>query len=105
MDPAASWYVPAGVYVTVSRFEVTSPYQQIAMKYPLALMFSRLNQKFFFFTENKRRCGFFLDVFGLALPEYLDCALFPESSDPNICVGHHEVKAAKLRASRPGKYF
>ncbi|XP_018578515.1 atrial natriuretic peptide-converting enzyme-like [Anoplophora glabripennis] len=51
--------------------------------------------------ENKRRCGFFLDVFGLALPEYLDCALFPESSDPNICVGHHEVKAAKLRASRP----
>ncbi|KAJ8943426.1 hypothetical protein NQ318_020677 [Aromia moschata] len=54
-----------------------------------------------FISETKRRCGFFLDVFGLALPDYLDCLLFPESSDRNICVGHHEVKVAKLRASRP----
>nr|XP_023018355.1 uncharacterized protein LOC111507297 [Leptinotarsa decemlineata] len=51
--------------------------------------------------ETKRRCGFFLDVFGLALPEYLDCELFPESTNPNLCVGHHEVKQAKLHEARP----
>ncbi|XP_060537092.1 atrial natriuretic peptide-converting enzyme-like [Cylas formicarius] len=51
--------------------------------------------------ETKRRCGFFLDVFGLSLPKYLECSLFPESGDPNICIGHAEVKAAKLRESKP----
>ncbi|KAF5288658.1 hypothetical protein FQR65_LT11971 [Abscondita terminalis] len=51
--------------------------------------------------EMKRRCGFFLDVFGLALPEYLECYLFPESTDPEVCVGHHEVKEAKIRAQKP----
>lgn len=53
--------------------------------------------------ETKRRCGFFLDVFGLPLPEYLECGLFPESTDSEICVGHKEVKDAKLRAQKPGK--
>lgn len=56
-------------------------------------------------TEMKRRCGFFLDVFGLALPEYLECNLFPESPDPEVCVGHHEVKEAKVRAQKPGKLY
>ncbi|XP_049826368.1 atrial natriuretic peptide-converting enzyme [Aethina tumida] len=51
--------------------------------------------------ETKKRCGFFLDVFGLSLPDYLDCELFPESSDPNECVGHEEVQAEKLKALTP----
>ncbi|XP_025832340.1 atrial natriuretic peptide-converting enzyme-like [Agrilus planipennis] len=51
--------------------------------------------------ETKRRCGFFLDVFGLALPNYLECGLFPDSSDPEKCVGHKEVMEAKLRAQKP----
>lgn len=54
-------------------------------------------------SETKHRCGFFLDVFGLALPDYLmDCELFPESPDPEICVGHQEVKEAKIRSQKPG---
>ncbi|CAG9759817.1 unnamed protein product [Ceutorhynchus assimilis] len=51
--------------------------------------------------ETKRRCGFFLDVFGLTLPKYLECDLFPESPDPNICIGQAEVKAVKFRESKP----
>ncbi|XP_069704892.1 uncharacterized protein [Periplaneta americana] len=51
--------------------------------------------------ETKRRCGFFLDVFGLSLPDYLDCQLFPESPDPDVCVGHQEVIDAKIRAQQP----
>ncbi|PSN50388.1 hypothetical protein C0J52_17035, partial [Blattella germanica] len=52
--------------------------------------------------ETKRRCGFFLDVFGLSLPDYLDCQLFPESADSDVCVGHQEVIDAKIRAQQPG---
>ncbi|RZF46289.1 hypothetical protein LSTR_LSTR012000 [Laodelphax striatellus] len=51
--------------------------------------------------ETKRRCGFFLDVFGLTLPDYLVCDLFPESPDPNDCVGHKEVNHCILRAKKP----
>ncbi|XP_039290247.1 atrial natriuretic peptide-converting enzyme isoform X1 [Nilaparvata lugens] len=51
--------------------------------------------------ETKRRCGFFLDVFGLTLPDYLVCDLFPESPDPDDCVGNKEVNQAKLRANKP----
>ncbi|XP_050314425.1 atrial natriuretic peptide-converting enzyme isoform X2 [Anthonomus grandis grandis] len=51
--------------------------------------------------ETKRRCGFFLDVFGLTLPKYLECDLFPESPDPNVCIGQAEVKAVKIRESKP----
>ena len=56
----------------------------------------------YYFAETKRRCGFFLDVFGLELPEYLDCEMFPESENPDTCVGHHEVKEAEKRALKPG---
>ncbi|KAJ8670591.1 hypothetical protein QAD02_001850 [Eretmocerus hayati] len=49
--------------------------------------------------ETKRRCGFFLDVFGLSLPEYLECDYFPESPDPDVCVGHQEVIDAERRAA------
>ncbi|KAK9505394.1 hypothetical protein O3M35_009463 [Rhynocoris fuscipes] len=52
-------------------------------------------------AETKRRCGFFLEVFGLTLPEYLDCEIFPESEDQNVCIGHKEVKMAEIRAQRP----
>lgn len=48
-----------------------------------------------------RRCDFFLDVFGLELPEYLKCGLFPESSNPEECVGYREVKEEKYRAANP----
>ncbi|KAK6618238.1 hypothetical protein RUM44_002689 [Polyplax serrata] len=53
--------------------------------------------------ETKRRCGFFLEVFGLpALPEYLmQCNLLPDSDDPDACVGHREVREARIRAQKP----
>ncbi|GLG95409.1 Frizzled [Gryllus bimaculatus] len=51
--------------------------------------------------ETKRRCGFFLEVFSLTLPEYLECDLFPDSPDADVCVGHHEVQQAELRAHKP----
>ncbi|KZC07370.1 Atrial natriuretic peptide-converting enzyme, partial [Dufourea novaeangliae] len=51
--------------------------------------------------QTKRRCGFFLDVFGLTLPDYLECELFPENSNPDECVGHREVLEAARRAEKP----
>lgn len=51
-----------------------------------------------------RRCGFFLNVFGLRLPDYLACEFFPENPDSDICVGHHEVIEAAKRAEKPGKF-
>lgn len=64
---------------------------------------NRFNSNFCSETETKRRCGFFLDVFGLSLPDYLDCQLFPESPDSDVCVGHQEVIDAKIRAQQPGE--
>ncbi|KAG7205357.1 hypothetical protein KM043_007357 [Ampulex compressa] len=51
--------------------------------------------------QTKRRCGFFLKVFGLTFPDYLECELFPENSNPDECVGHHEVLEAARRAEKP----
>ncbi|XP_011702665.1 PREDICTED: atrial natriuretic peptide-converting enzyme isoform X2 [Wasmannia auropunctata] len=51
--------------------------------------------------QTKRRCGFFLKVFGLSLPEYLDCELFPENPSSDECIGHHEVIEAARRAEKP----
>ncbi|XP_072749852.1 uncharacterized protein [Anoplolepis gracilipes] len=50
--------------------------------------------------QTKRRCGFFLKVFGLSLPEYLECELFPENPNPDECIGHHEVMEAARRAEK-----
>jgi hypothetical protein len=44
-------------------------------------------------------------VFGLSLPDYLDCELFPESPDPNICVGHREVIEERIRSQQIGESF
>lgn len=44
-----------------------------------------------------RRCGFFFNVFGLELPEYLSCKLFSDSSNPEECVGGKEMKELKTR--------
>lgn len=49
-----------------------------------------------------RRCGFFFDVFGLDLPEYLTCNLFPDTSNPEECVGVQQVREVRLRAQKPG---
>ena len=49
-----------------------------------------------------RRCGFFLQVFALTLPDYLECSVFPEKKDD--CVGYHEVIEAQQRAKKPRKY-
>ncbi|XP_043259003.1 uncharacterized protein LOC122401117 [Colletes gigas] len=51
--------------------------------------------------QTKRRCGFFLNVFGLTLLDYVECELFPENSNPDECVGHHEVLEAAQRAEKP----
>ncbi|XP_015120574.1 atrial natriuretic peptide-converting enzyme [Diachasma alloeum] len=52
-------------------------------------------------NEMTRRCGFFLNVFGLKMPDYLDCDYFPENVNSDVCVGHHEVKEAAKRAEKP----
>ncbi|XP_077291276.1 atrial natriuretic peptide-converting enzyme-like [Arctopsyche grandis] len=51
--------------------------------------------------ETMRRCGFFLDVFGLTMPDYLQCEIFPESPNTDVCLGHREVREAKFRAQKP----
>lgn len=51
--------------------------------------------------ETMRRCGFFFDVFGLELPEYLTCKLFSDSTNPDECVGNKEMRELKTR--KPGK--
>ncbi|XP_072938514.1 atrial natriuretic peptide-converting enzyme [Epargyreus clarus] len=51
--------------------------------------------------ETMRRCGFFLEVFGLAMPDYLQCEIFPESVDTDVCLGNREVKDARFRAAKP----
>ncbi|KAJ2948212.1 hypothetical protein O0L34_g10022 [Tuta absoluta] len=51
--------------------------------------------------ETMRRCGFFLEVFGLSMPDYLQCDMFPESSDTDVCLGNREVKEARFRAAKP----
>ncbi|XP_049878889.1 atrial natriuretic peptide-converting enzyme-like [Pectinophora gossypiella] len=51
--------------------------------------------------ETMRRCGFFLEVFGLSMPEYLQCDIFPESADTDVCLGNREVKEARFRAAKP----
>ncbi|XP_029661736.1 atrial natriuretic peptide-converting enzyme [Formica exsecta] len=50
--------------------------------------------------QTKRRCGFFLKVFGLSLPDYLECDLFPEKPHPQECIGYHEVIEANRRADK-----
>lgn len=52
-----------------------------------------------------RRCGFFLEVFGLSMPDYLQCDIFPESTDTDVCLGNREVKEARFRAAKPGSYI
>lgn len=47
--------------------------------------------------ETLRRCGFFFDVFGLELPEYLSCKLFNDSPFSEECVGGKEMKELKTR--------
>ncbi|KPJ10151.1 Atrial natriuretic peptide-converting enzyme [Papilio machaon] len=51
--------------------------------------------------ETMRRCGFFLEVFGLSMPDYLQCEIFPESTDTDVCLGNREVKEARIRAAKP----
>nr|XP_018913132.1 PREDICTED: atrial natriuretic peptide-converting enzyme isoform X1 [Bemisia tabaci] len=51
--------------------------------------------------ETIRRCGFFLEVFGLTLPDYLDCKMFPESTNPETCIGHRETELEFIRSQRP----
>ncbi|XP_026317885.1 uncharacterized protein LOC113228737 [Hyposmocoma kahamanoa] len=50
--------------------------------------------------ETMRRCGFFLEVFGLSMPDYLQCDIFPESMDTDVCLGNREVKEVRFRASK-----
>jgi len=52
-------------------------------------------------TETMRRCGFFFDVFGLSLPEYLNCKLFKDFPSPEDCVGVDEVREVMKAATHP----
>ncbi|KAF9795901.1 hypothetical protein SFRURICE_017765 [Spodoptera frugiperda] len=51
--------------------------------------------------ETMRRCGFFLEVFGLTMPDYLQCDIFPESTDTDVCLGNREVSDARFRDAMP----
>ncbi|XP_077279868.1 uncharacterized protein LOC143907164 [Temnothorax americanus] len=51
--------------------------------------------------QTERRCGFFLKVFGLSLPNYLDCELFPDDLTIQECIGHYEVIEAARKAEKP----
>lgn len=53
--------------------------------------------------ETTRRCGFFFDVFGLSLPEYLNCNILTDTTDPDVCIGFKEVQMARIRALKPGR--
>lgn len=59
----------------------------------------------FFCVETTRRCGFFFDVFGLGLPDYLNCNILTDTTDPDICIGLKEVQMARIRAQKPGTIF
>lgn len=61
-----------------------------------------MNYYSFFQTETMRRCGFFLEVFGLTMPDYLQCDIFPESTDTDVCLGNREVADARFRDAMPG---
>ncbi|KAM8714226.1 hypothetical protein ACLKA7_014377 [Drosophila subpalustris] len=52
-------------------------------------------------TETMRRCGFFFDVFGLSLPEYLNCKLFKDFSSAEDCVGLDEVRDVMTSSANP----
>lgn len=52
-------------------------------------------------TETMRRCGFFFDVFGLNLPEYLSCKLFKDFENPEDCVGFEEVQNVMIASANP----
>ncbi|XP_055853565.1 uncharacterized protein LOC129917171 isoform X2 [Episyrphus balteatus] len=52
-------------------------------------------------TETMRRCGFFFDVFGLNLPEYLNCNLFKDFDNSDECVGLHQVRDVMIAARNP----
>lgn len=65
---------------------------------------SRYNNVTFSPTETMRRCGFFLEVFGLTMPDYLQCDIFPESTDTDVCLGNREVTEGRFRDAMPGKW-
>lgn len=52
-------------------------------------------------TETMRRCGFFFDVFGLSLPEYLNCKLFKDFENPEDCVGLDQVREVMIASTNP----
>ncbi|KAM7345094.1 corin serine peptidase isoform 1-T4 [Cochliomyia hominivorax] len=52
-------------------------------------------------TETMRRCGFFFDVFGLSLPEYLNCKLFKDFESPDDCVGLEQVQSVMIASANP----
>ena len=52
-----------------------------------------------------QRCGFFFDVFGLTLPDYLSCKLFKDFDDPEECVGMQQVDEVDMEIENPSKYF
>lgn len=43
--------------------------------------------------ETIRKCDFFLGVFSVSWPEELNCDDLPDSPDPDICVGHEQMKS------------
>lgn len=53
--------------------------------------------------ETMRRCGFFFEVFGLELPEYLSCGVFIESSNADDCVGQLEMNKSIKMELEPGE--
>lgn len=52
--------------------------------------------------EMMRRCNFFFNVFGLEIPDYLECSQFTDSNNPDICIGQRQIRESYNRALKPG---
>lgn len=56
-------------------------------------------------NETMHRCGFFFDVFGLSLPDYLNCKLFKDFDDPDECIGMQQVHNVNIEQRNPSRSF
>ncbi|CAL1281953.1 unnamed protein product [Larinioides sclopetarius] len=48
--------------------------------------------------ETIRKCDFFLGVFSVSWPDELICDDLPESPDPDICIGHEQMRNLDMTA-------
>ncbi|XP_054720669.1 atrial natriuretic peptide-converting enzyme-like [Uloborus diversus] len=55
--------------------------------------------------ETVHRCDFFLGVFSLSWPDKMSCEDLPDSTDPEVCVGHEQMRSIEIAARACVKGF